>query len=127
MAHGSGHPLLSETTWQLLKGGPRARSGDYTQRPPVLEKAGRIWREKSRASRTGWVGAAGAARATPYNSARHEADLPAKEAQARPRARFPCPHGLTRGAPDAEAPPHQGAQAPLHLTVVVARSPTPVD
>jgi len=43
---------------------------------------------------------------------RHEAHLPAKEAQARPRSRVPRAYELTRGATHAEAAPRQGTQAP---------------
>ena len=65
-------------------------------------------------------GRAGRAARVPILQARHEAHLPAKEAQARPRPRVPCAHGLARRATDAEAPPRQGTQAPLGLTVVAA-------
>ena len=45
-------------------------------------------------------------------AARHEAHLPAQEAQARPGARIPCPYADARGTADAEAAPRQGSQAP---------------
>lgn len=51
---------------------------------------------------------------------RYEAHLPAKEAQASPRSRVPLAHELTRGQVDAEAPPRQGAQATLDLSLMVA-------
>jgi hypothetical protein len=54
------------------KWGPKARSGDYTQRPLVLLGAARIWREKQRQESM--------AVKRSYTSARHEAHLPAQEA-----------------------------------------------
>ena len=46
----------------------------------------------------------------------HEAHLPAQEAQARPCPRVPRAHADARRAPDAQAPPRQGPQAPQRLT-----------
>src|SRR5205807_9145924 len=48
---------------------------------------------------------------------RREAHLSAEEAQACPRARVSRPHAHARRAPDAQAPPRQGAKAPVWLTV----------
>jgi len=46
-----------------------------------------------------------------------EAHVSAEEAQARPRARVSCAHAHARRAPHAQAPPRQGAKAPVELTV----------
>ena len=51
-----------------------------------------------------------------YPVLRHEAHLPAQEAQARPHPRLPCAHADARRAHDAQAPPRQGTQAAHRLS-----------
>jgi ribonuclease P protein component len=47
----------------------------------------------------------------------YEADLPAECAQAEAEARLPCPDVDARRPADPEAPPRQGAQAPVGVAV----------
>ena len=50
----------------------------------------------------------------------HEAHLPAKEAQARPHARFPCAYEYPRGQARPAPSPQQGPRSPHPVTVAEA-------
>src|SRR4051812_29704194 len=61
---------------------------------------------------------------SPTPPARHEAHLPAQEAQARPYARVPRSHAHARRSPDPQAPPREGSSAAQRLTVEEHPRPT---
>src|SRR5271167_2649581 len=103
---------------------------DYNRRTSELQKgwsqlAGKIGRvppalysERTRCPVRGLRWSGGAVGEPDRND---EADLSAKEAQASPCARVPSSHALARRPADAQAPPRQGAQAPVCLSVTGTR------
>ena len=92
-----------------IQGGPlTTRPGDYNQRTSTPDRGCPQLAGKFALGRMALDG---------LYFRRDEAHLPAQETQAGPCSRVSWPHAHTRGTPDAEAPPRQGTQAPLNLTL----------
>ncbi len=135
-AHGSVDPLPpGECRWTIRRRAPEGPVGRLYPTPSEAHREVLAIGGKNQRRRRAYTGAgesATVAAATPLGGAgdrrrQHEAHLPAKEAQARPRARVPRAHEHARGAPDAQAPPRQGPQAPVRLRPRRPRVTTGVD